>query len=68
MLIRSIPYASIEDLVVSVVINGDIPWYAALIKELIRNANVRNSLRWEWINEVLNRFNAVEIFNRIISQ
>ncbi|WP_243671490.1 hypothetical protein [Vulcanisaeta sp. JCM 16161] len=53
---------------VSVVINGDIPWYAALIKELIRNANVRNSLRWEWINEVLNRFNAVEIFNRIISQ
>ncbi|GAB6947981.1 hypothetical protein JCM16161A_21110 [Vulcanisaeta sp. JCM 16161] len=68
VLIRSIPYASIEDLVVSVVINGDIPWYAALIKELIRNANVRNSLRWEWINEVLNRFNAVEIFNRIISQ
>ncbi|MGC8606625.1 MAG: hypothetical protein ACP5GZ_02745 [Vulcanisaeta sp.] len=68
ILIRSIPYASIEDLVVSIVINWDIPWYVAIIKELMRNINVRSSLRWEWINETLNRFGFMGLFNKIISQ
>ncbi|WP_054842690.1 hypothetical protein [Vulcanisaeta distributa] len=68
VLIKGIPYASIEDLVVSVVVNSDIPWYVSLIKELIRNTNVRSGLKWEWINEVLNRFGAMEVFNKLISQ
>ncbi|BDR92564.1 hypothetical protein [Vulcanisaeta souniana] len=68
ILIGSIPYASIEDVIVSVVVNRDLPWYIAIIRELMRNNNVRNNLRWEWINEVLNRFGFVRYFNEIISQ
>ncbi|WP_054853016.1 hypothetical protein [Vulcanisaeta distributa] len=69
ILIGGIPYASIEDLVVSVVVNGgDVPWYVDIVRELMRNNNVRNSLRWEWINEVLSRFGVTRIFNEIISQ
>ncbi|WP_243680497.1 hypothetical protein [Vulcanisaeta souniana] len=52
----------------SVVVNRDLPWYIAIIRELMRNNNVRNNLRWEWINEVLNRFGFVRYFNEIISQ
>ena len=68
ILIGSVPYASIEDLVVSTVVNADIPWYVGIIRELMANVNVRNSLRWEWINEVLSRFGVKELFNRVISQ
>ncbi len=68
ILMGGIPYASIEDLVVSAVVNEDIPWYVGIIRELMMNANVRNSLRWEWINEVLSRFGVRELFNRVISQ
>ena len=67
ILIGGIPYASIEDLVVSVVVNTDIPWYVAIIKDLMRNSNVRNNLRWEWINEVLSRFGVMGLLNKIIS-
>lgn len=68
ILIGGIPYASIEDLVVSVTVNKDMPWYVGIIRELMANPNVKNSLRWEWINEVLNRFGVAELFNKIISQ
>ena len=68
ILIGSIPYASIEDIIVSVVVNRGLSWYIAIIRELMRNSNVRNSLRWEWINEVLNRFGVARNFNEIISQ
>ncbi len=68
ILIGGIPYASIEDLVVSVTVNEDIPWYVGIIRELMANPNVKNSLRWEWINEVLNRFGVAELFNKIISR
>ncbi|WP_054857270.1 hypothetical protein [Vulcanisaeta sp. JCM 16159] len=68
ILIGGIPYASIEDLIVSVVVNGDTPWYVDIVRELMRNNNVRNSLRWEWINEVLSRFGVTRIFNEIILQ
>ncbi|WP_054849362.1 hypothetical protein [Vulcanisaeta sp. JCM 14467] len=68
ILIGSVPYASIEDLVVSTIVNADIPWYVGIIRELMANVNVRNSLRWEWINEVLSRFGVKELFNRVISQ
>ncbi len=68
ILIGGIPYASIEDLVVSVTVNEDIPWYVDIIKELMANPNVKNSLKWEWINEVLNRFSVTGFFNKIISQ
>ena len=68
VLIGGVPYASIEDLIVSVVVNEDIPWYVSIIRELMRNPNVRNSLRWEWINEVLNRFGVKELFDKVISQ
>ena len=67
ILIGGVPYASIEDLIVSVVVNTDTPWYVELVRELLMNDWVRGNLRWEWVNEVLSRFGVRDVFNRVIS-
>lgn len=65
VLISTVPYASLEDLVVSVVVNDD-PWYVDTVRELLGRDNVRLNLRWEWINEVLARYGVRERFEELV--
>jgi hypothetical protein len=64
ILIGGVPYASLEDLVVSVVVNEE-PWYVGIIREILGRDSVRRNLRWEWINEVLSRYGAGDRFQRL---
>ncbi|WP_084019908.1 hypothetical protein [Vulcanisaeta thermophila] len=60
------PFASLEDLVVSVVVNRGIPWYLGLVRKLLSNGGVRESLNWEWVYEILDRFNAKAEFMGLV--
>ena len=67
VLVGGVPYASIEDLVVSVVLNEDNPWYVDTVRRLLRIDSVREGLRWTWINEVLDRYGVRDRFRMITS-
>ncbi|MFB6469619.1 MAG: hypothetical protein TU36_000025 [Vulcanisaeta sp. AZ3] len=67
ILIGSAPYASLEDLIVSVVVNEQLTWYVELVRELLSIGNVREGLRWGWINEVLDRYGVKRKFLSLIS-
>jgi len=64
ILICGVPHASIEDLVVSVVLNNDKPWYVAAVSNLVHV--IGDYLDWEWIMEVLHRFDKLSDFKRLL--
>jgi hypothetical protein len=64
VLMCGVPHASLEDLVVSVVLNADKQWYIDTVRRIIELLG--SSLNWEWIMETLHRFKQASIFKRLI--
>ncbi len=59
-----VPHASLEDIIVSSLLNLDLPWYINAVKSILAS-RISQNLRWEWIYEVLTRFGMYDEFKRL---